>query len=59
MQDDKKSRKAAGSRDSDNLSSDENQVINQLKAEETPDNLLRLAKRLQDALDEKMRLSRH
>ncbi len=57
MKDQKKTRKATGA--PGDLPPEENQSLNQLKAEDTPENLLRLAKRLQDALDEKLRLSRH
>jgi hypothetical protein len=57
MQDQKKTRKTTGA--PGDLPPEENQSLNQLKAEDTPENLLRLAKRLQDALDEKLRLSRH
>ena len=58
MEDDRKSRKTAGAR-RDHLSPEVQRVLRQLETEDVPENLLLLAKQLQDALDEKLRMRRH
>jgi hypothetical protein len=58
MTDKTKPRKAAGPR-RDHLPEDVQLLLDELEQEAVPENLLKLAQQLQEALDEKLKRSRH